>query len=305
MPRDLRNRLIATILASVLLLSASARGFSQVIELESLTDALRLVITARSANTPDTANSELAQQPSARQLVFQQTLVPDPNLLFRLQAIFLAYFDTPIDLIPFLRKLVRESAVAAVPGQGKVLYNPAHMLILHLPDGWENGSEIRVAALEDLRSILRHERPDNPLLAAYGGGFEEFGLLSKLMGDANAREALEVIWMTSPRSEGDKERMRYLLLRAFQQAADIQKETPACRQTMNRFVDDVRAGKRASVPVIQGLTNIVKPTRFIRWENVIVLVLSDALIARYYVIAQLDADAQGCRIVSELPILAR
>jgi hypothetical protein len=178
------------------------------------------------------------------------------------------------------------------------------MLILHLPEGWEDGSDIRVATLEDVGKILKHETPANPLLAAYGKGFQDFELLSNLMKDPDARETLEVIWTTAPRSKDDKERMRYLLLRPIEQAAAIRNETPACRETIDRFVDDVRASKRASTSVKQGIANIVKPTRFIRYEDQILLVLSDALIARYHIIAQFSVGAQGCSLSGEKSIFA-
>ncbi len=70
--------------------------------------------------------------------------------------LFVAYFDVQIDLTPLVAKLVRESAVVALPGLGELLYNPAHMLILHLPEGWEADNGIRVASLEDLGKILRY-----------------------------------------------------------------------------------------------------------------------------------------------------
>jgi hypothetical protein len=298
--RGCRVGLLSVFIAAVLCVG---RGplFAQPADFDPAIEVLRDL--AKPPATPGTKDSA-AVGSSRLELVYPTTIVPGPTLLLRLQALFATYFDAQINLTPLLAKLVRESAVAALPGQGQILYNPAHMLILHLPEGWENGSDIRVAALEDLSKILKQQRPDNPLLAAYGKGFEEFALLSNLMKDPDARETLELIWTTSPRSKDDKERMRYLLLRPIEQAAAIRNERPACRQVIDRFVDDVRAGKRASIPVKQGLSDIVKPTRFIRHENQILLLLSEVLIARYYVISQFSVDPEGCSVTWEKPIFA-
>src|SRR5262249_20663564 len=160
-------------------------------------------------------------------------------LLSRLDRLFGPYFDQPIDLQPLLGKLVTESAVAPLLDGGRVLYNPSNMLFLHLPEGWENGNEIRVATLEDLQEILKTERPANPLLAAYGKGFEEFALLSELMKAPDSKDTLEIIWASLPRTVHDKTRMRYLLLRPLQQAMAIRHQSPSCKKEINRFIDDV------------------------------------------------------------------
>jgi hypothetical protein len=299
-----KDGLLSAVFIAILVCAGSGPAFAQPADFNAAIDALR----ERSAPRADQASANATDLPadgtSQQNLIYPATLVPRPDLLSRLQALFAAYLDVQVDLTPLVAKLVRESAVVALPGQGQILYNPAHMLILHLPEGWETGNDIRVATLEDLGKILKHESPANPLLAAYGKGFEEFALLSKLMKDADARETLEVIWATSPRSENDKEVMRYLLLRPSEQSAEIRHETSACRQTIDQFVDDVRAGKRAAIPPIRGLTDIVKPTRFVRHENQIILVLSDGLIARYYVIAQFDVRSDRCTVALERPIFA-
>src|SRR5262249_33114139 len=144
----------------------------------------------------------------------------------------------------------------------------------------------------------------NLLLAAYTHGFEEFALLSDLMKNADARETLEVVWNGTPRSEGDKQRMQYLLLRPVEQAIAVRRQSPACRQAINRFVNEVRAGKRAAIPAIPGLTSIVRPTRFVRDGKQLVLVLSDPLIARYHVISRFDVTAINCAVAWETPIFA-
>jgi hypothetical protein len=147
-------------------------------------------------------------------------------------------------------------------------------------------------------------KPGDPFLFAYGQGIEDFGLLSRLMSDSQSREVLEVIWNTGPRSEKDKELMRYLLIRPIQQSVAIGDESLACRQVISRYVDDVRGGKRTAVPVSPGLTNIVRPSRFVRRKNEIVLVLSDPLIARYYVLAEFNVRAETCQIGWEKPLFA-
>lgn len=302
--RGSRGGLLKAVVISATLWAKFDAAFAQPFDFDAAIEALKDHTASAARQAPPGAKDSAADGTSRLDLVYPTTIVPTPALLLRLQALFAVYFDAQINLTPLLAKLVRESAVAALPGQGSVLYNPAHMLILHLPEGWEHGNDIRVAALEDLGKILKHKRPANPLLAAYGQGFEEFNSLSKLMQYPDARETLEVIWTTLPSSENAKERMRYLLLRPMEQATAIRSETPACRQTIDRFVDDVRAGKRAAVPSIQGLTDIVKPTRFIRHENKIILVLSDSLIARYYVFAQFDVGLESCSVAWEKPILA-
>jgi len=237
------------------------------------------------------------------QLIFHTTINPEPALLSRLQTLFASYIDQPVDLTPLLKKIITESAVVEVPNVGQVLYNPTHMLLIHLPENWQQGSTIRVATLEDVRTILKEERAPIPLLAAYTQGFNQFALLSALMKDADAREALEVVWNTTPRSDHDKQRMLYLLLRPIEQAATARLQSPTCRQTINQFVDDVRAGKRAAIRPVPGLTSTVLPTRFVRDGKQIILVLSDPLLARYHVIARFDVTAKSCVVAWERHVL--
>jgi hypothetical protein len=124
------------------------------------------------------------------------------------------------------------------------------------------------------------------------------------MNDPAAKETLGVIWNTAPRSQDDKERMRYLLLRPIEQTMALQAQTPACRQIINRFVDDVRAGKRANIPRIVGVTDTLKPVRFIRHENQVYVVLGERLMARYYVLAHFRIKSEACSLESEKPIFA-
>lgn len=237
-----------------------------------------------------------------RQLTYSATLVPTANLLTRLQALFEPYFGDAINLIVLLQRLVMESAVQELPSFGWVLYNPRHMLFLHLPSDWDRGGEIRVATLDDVREILSLEKTANPILTAYAQGFEHFALLGKLILDPSARDTLQVIWNTLPRSEGDKERMRYLLLRATEQTLALQDETSGCRDSINRFVEDVRTGKRLKIPTILGMTDILKPVRFIRHESNIYVVLGERLMARYYVLAHFTVTPAGCNLDWEKPV---
>jgi hypothetical protein len=306
MPRvlGLTGWLLSIVSTAAILCAAHSPARSQATGFDAMIETLRTKMGAPTSQELAAPEGSATGGLSRLKVAFPTTVVPDPALLSRLQSLFDAYFDVKFDLTPILAKLVRESAVADVQGQGQILYNPANMLLLSLSEGWRDGADIRVAALEDLEKILKQSRPADPLLAAYGKGFEEFALLSGLMADENARETLQVIWKVSPRSPDDKERMRYLLLRPIDQARAIRKESPACQGSINQYIDDVRAGKRASIPSIRGLTGILKPTRFIRHDNEIILVLSDDLIARYYVVTQFDLSSGSCGVAWERPILA-
>jgi hypothetical protein len=252
-------------------------------------------------STPDLGSAEGAgSRASAPQFLFSTTLSAEPALVSSLNELFAPYFDQPVDLTTILHKLVIESAVAEVPRLGTILYNPAHLLFLYLPEGRENA--IRVATLDDVNGMLKKEQSGFPALTAYTQGFESFAQLSGLMRDAGAREALTVVWAETPRSEEHKERMRYLLLRPIQQAMEIKNETSSCREEIDRFVNEVRVGKRAAIPVLPGLSNIVRPTRFIRQKDHILLILGEALIARYYVVAQMNVSAISCSVAWEVPI---
>jgi hypothetical protein len=277
-------------------------ALAQSAEFEAVIEVLKERATA--AQKPEQQLGAAANELRQQKLVFSTTLVPNPALLLRLRALFSAYFDVEVDLTPLLAKMVQESAVVTLPQLGQLLYNPAHMLILHLPTDWERGKDIRVATLEDLQKTLKHDRPANPLIAAYGMGFEEFSLLANLMQDAAANETLSVVWASSPHSDNEKEAMRYLLLRPLQQAGEIKDESSSCRGLVQQLVEDVRAGKRPAVPARQGLTNIVKPTRFVGNDKEIFLVLSETLLARYYVLVQLEKKDQSCSVVFERPIFA-
>jgi len=275
-------------------------AFSEPSALDPLIDSLSERAKPPAIETPAAEDALNLKQ----RRIFQATLSTEPRLLLRLQDLFAPYFDQPVDLTALLQKIVAESAVLSVPHVGRILYNPGHMLLLLIPENWQETEGIRVAALADLLDILKIEIPGALQLAAYGRGFEAFKLLSELMKDAKARATLEVVWNAAPRSSQDAERMRYLLLRPMQQAMEIARETPACRQAINRFIDDVRAGKRASIPASRGLTDIVKPTRFIRSDNQILLVLSETFIARYYVVAQFSVGAESCDVAWENAIFA-
>lgn len=250
--------------------------------------------TARSPNSD--APSAGATNSGRPQFSYPATVIPTVTLLTRLQTFFASYFDKPVNLIVLLQRLVIESAVLELPDLGLVLYNPTHMLFLYLPQGLEDGADIRVATLEDLQEILALEKSANPILAAYAQGFEQFAILGKVMNDPSAKGTLEVIWSMVPRSEDDKKRVRYLLLRPVEQTMALAAEAAACREALNRFVDDVRAGKRADVPRILGVTDTLRPVRFIRRENEIYVVLGEQLMARYYVLAHFSAEAGTCRL---------
>jgi hypothetical protein len=284
--------LVSAVLRAAIICAGSAPACAQPVDLDAAIDVLRETTSSPPQHAPR-VNERNSVRP---QLVYSATLVPTTALLTRLQTLFASYFDEPINLIVLLQHLVVESAVQELPGVGWVLYSPKHMLFLHLSEGWEEGSDIRVATLDNLREILSLERTTNPILTAYAEGFEQFALLSKLMTEPSAKDTLEVIWNTSPRSQDDKERMRYLLLRPIEQTMALQTQTPSCQDSINRFVDDLRAGKRFKVPPILGVTDILKPVRFIRHENEMYVVLGERLTARYYVLAHFSVKADGCRL---------
>jgi hypothetical protein len=246
-----------------------------------------------------TAPNGSQSRQSGPRYIFHATITPEPLLVLRLQDLFVAYFEETVDLTSLLHRIILESAVAAVPGFGEILYNPGHMLFLHLPEDWRQGGKIRVAVLVDVREMLNRERPANLVLAAYTQGFEEFALLSKLMNDKDARDAHADIWSSASPSDHEKERMRYLLLRPMEQAAAVAKEPPSCREPINRFVDEVRNDKRATIPAVPGLTRIVKPVRLARHDNDIFLVLGETLMARYYIFARFRAGEEGCPLAWE------
>jgi hypothetical protein len=249
----------------------------------------------------DTPASE-ARGPSESlkpQLLFHTTINPEPALLSRLQVLFASYFDQSVDLTALSQKIIIGSAVTRVPNVGQILYNPAHMLFLHLPEDWQRGGPIRVATLDAVRAILKKPKPPSPLLAAYRQGFLAFATLTELMKEQDARETLEIVWNTAPQSDADKQRMAYLLLRPIEQALQVREQSLGCQQSINRFVDEVRAGKRKTIESVPGFTSSVRPTRFIRDNKQILLVLSDPLMARYHVVARFDVTATNCTVAWE------
>jgi hypothetical protein len=140
------------------------------------------------------------------------------------------------------------------------------------------------------------------LLAGYTHGFNEFNALVQLMRDPDSRETLEVIWMDGPRSEQDKKRMQSLLLDPIRRGLDINAQPNDCKRAIDQFVDDVRAGKDAEIPLLPGLSSIVRPSNYFQSKDKILLVLSEALIARYYVFAEFSVSAATCRVVWQRPI---
>lgn len=122
------------------------------------------------------------------------------------------------------------------------------------------------------------------------------------MKEQDTRETLEIVWNTAPQSDADKQRMVYLLLRPIEQAVEVREQSLGCRQAINRFVDEVRAGKRIAIQTVPGLTASVRPTRFIRDNKQIILVLSDPLMARYHVIARFDVTATNCTVAWETSV---
>ncbi|MGY3485439.1 hypothetical protein ACVW1C_003322 [Bradyrhizobium sp. USDA 4011] len=259
---------------------------------------------ARAQAGIDTPASEARGPPESPKpkLLFHTTINPEPALLSRLQLLFASYFDLSVDLTAVLREIVIGSAVSRVPNAGQILYNPAHMLFLHFPEDWQRGGPIRVATLDAVRAILKKPKPQNALLAAYSQGFIEFAALAELMKEQGTRETLEIVWSTAPQSDADKQAMAYLLLRPIEQAIEVREQSLGCRQAINRFVDEVRAGKRSAIRTVPGLTASVKPTRFLRDNKQILLVLSDPLMARYHVIARFNVTAANCTVAWETSV---
>jgi hypothetical protein len=236
------------------------------------------------------------------QLLFHATLTPEPVLVSRIEGLLASYFNKPTDLKGLAYTLVATSAVVSSPSYGQILYNPAHMIFLHLPGDWQSGTPIRIAMLDRLRDLFKKDRPASPVFSAYTEGFLEFALLAGLMTDGSARETLEVLWNDRPRSEDDRELMLYLLTRPIEQAAEVKQQSAGCKQAINRFVDEVRSGKHIMGRAIPSLASTVKPTRFLRVGKRIVLVLSDTLIARYNVIARFNVTARNCEVAWATPV---
>lgn len=233
--------------------------------------------------------------------VFPATVNPDVAQLSRLQSLFEQFFPKKVNLIPVLRKIVIESTVAEIPNAGRVLYNPAHSLFIYLPENSKSTEEIRISTLDDVTSILNQTPTVIQPMAPYTRGFDVFDDLSRLMRDAKARSGLQAAWFDSPRSKADERRIQYLLLGPIQQSSTLATESTQCKQTINHFVDEIRAGKRSAIPPLPGFSNNVRPTNFVRYRSRFILVLSEALIARYYVIAALSATTTGCSLAWEQP----
>ena len=73
-----------------------------------------------------------ATEESPRRIVLQATLLPEEPLLLRLGSLFEPFLERQVDLAPLLQEIVLQAAVVNVPGFGLILYNPSHMLLLHL-----------------------------------------------------------------------------------------------------------------------------------------------------------------------------
>ena len=81
--------------------------------------------------------------------------------------------------------------------------------------------------------MLKKSKPASPILAAYTEGFVEFGLLTELIKDQDARETLEVVWNAAPRTNNEKQRVLYLLVRPIEQAAEVRQQSmPASKRSI-------------------------------------------------------------------------
>jgi len=271
------------------------------------------LMCARSANagTPSidtivdvlkaTANGDAKNGSVAKPaLNFSKTINPDPSMISGLITLFGRFFDEPIDLTPLMYKVVLESAVAGLPGSQKILFNPAHSLLILTDARAQN--PIGVATLDDLQSFLKKEPLGDPVLAPYTQGFESFGQLSRLMEDGPGRDASQSLWTTAPRSKENGELVKYLLVKPLQQAQKIRDETLGCQELIDKYVDDVRNNRRPLLPTLPLLTNIMRPTRFVRRRDDMVLVLSEALLARYYIVSDIGVDGANCSIRTETPL---
>jgi hypothetical protein len=234
---------------------------------------------------------------------FPSTTYPDAALTAQLQTTFAQYFSKKINLIPLMRKLVVESAVVEISGVGRILYNPSYLLLLLLPDATQGAGKIQIATLTDVERVLDKDPLPNSL-SAYTQGFQDFRQFSDLMRNPNAGQKVQSAWSAAPRSDEDRARVRELLVGPVRQATTIRNEPERCRQTINEFVNSVRSGKRSTVPLLPGLTTILRPINFVRAGDKFFLVLGEALIARYYVVAEFDAGSRSCPVTWERPLFA-
>jgi hypothetical protein len=241
-------------------------------------------------------SSALADTRNPPLVAFSHTLDPQPALISQLQDILAKFFDQPVSLVYLLQKFISEAAVAREPDGSQLLYNPAHAMFVRLPADWISRGGIQIATLSDFEKVLNERGSDNAILHAYGEGFRDFILLSKISSDPNSFATLEHVWRTAPISDQDKEQVRYSLIRPVEQEAGARNLSPACKKTMNQFVDDVRSDRVPSLSPVVGISSEVRPTRFVYSETEVLVVLSDPIIARYHVIAQFVVKAKECQL---------
>lgn len=289
---------------SVFCLTAFWIGRGPVV-LDQVAPADRTIQAIHDTLNPDAVTfSRSGSNRDEQRVVFSRTVAPEPALILHLQTLLAPFFDRPINLAVLLQKIISESATVELGDGGRVLYNPAHMLLFHLPVDWRAAGNIKVATIEGVARTLNMDAPANPVIGAYAQGFETFALLSQLMKVAGTREQLQPVWNALQNSVEGKEVLRYLLLRPLEQTAAIRDQPPACQRRINTFVADVREGKRSTVPSLAGLTNILEPTQFVRQDNRIFLVLGESLLARYYVLAEFEVGADDCHISWDRPMFA-
>jgi hypothetical protein len=224
-----------------------------------------------------------AQRPAPADpaLRFPETINPSGALLSQLQGILGRYFSKEVNLVPLLRKIIIESAVADLPDKARILYNPSRELFFLLPKDSQLTGQIRIATLGGVDHILGKTLPSNLPLVAYTRGFEDFNALAQLMRDPDSRGTLQVIWMEAPRSEEDKKHLQLLLLEPIRRGRGINTQPISCKQAIDHFVDDVRGGRNTEIPLLSKLTGIVRPSNYFQNKDKILLVLSEALVARY------------------------
>jgi hypothetical protein len=245
------------------------------------------------------AGSSMPADPAFK---FPATINPDDDLLSQLQTIFGRYFSKQVNLAPLLRRIIIESAVREIPDAARILYNPSRQLFFYLPDAPQQNNQIKIATLSSIDQILGKAPPPDSPLAGYTRGFEDFNALAQLMSEPNSRDTLQVIWMDSPRSEDDKKRIQLLLLDPMRRSLGMSAQPASCKRAVDHYVDDLRAGRDASIPLLPRLTAMVRPSNYFQNKDRIFLVLSEALIARYYVFAEFNVGAANCSVVWQQPI---
>lgn len=291
MARGAAGRLSAFItLSCIFFLAGRFVALEEAIAAESSgRDALRHYAQAsKSDPLPDPNGAD-------RKVIFPKTLVPQPNLIARLETLFGRYFDGQVRLAAILTELVKGSAVVELPSGGRLLYNPAHMLFLQVPEASRDGDEIRIATLYEVSEFLKQPIAADFLLDGYILGPQTFSLLAGLMKHADSRETLKVVWAEGPRSDQHKKRIAYALFLPLQQAVAINNESGKCRQALNGFTGEARKLVKANNQLPQE-TELL-PSRIMKHGKEIYLVLSEDVIARYYVIAKFKAAANSCSLV--------